>query len=153
MNKVTVKAFKVIGISVRTTNQNEQAAQDIGALWHKFMSEKILDKIPNKIDTTVYSIYTDYESDYTQPYTTILGCKVEHLNKIPNGMVGKSIKGGPYETFTTKGDLTKGLIINQWKAIWTMDLDREYSADFEVFGEKAQNPQDAEIDILIAVKS
>ncbi|AUC76294.1 GyrI-like domain-containing protein [Olleya sp. Bg11-27] len=153
MNKVTVKAFKVIGISVRTTNQNELAAQDIGALWHKFMSEKIIDKIPNKIDTTVYSIYTDYESDYTQPYTTILGCKVEHLNEIPNGMVGKSIKGGPYEKFTTKGDLTKGLIINQWKAIWTMDLDREYSADFEVFGEKAQNPQDAEIDILIAVKS
>jgi predicted transcriptional regulator YdeE len=34
-----------------------------------------------------------------------------------------------------------------------MDLDREYSADFEVFGEKAQNPQHAEIDILIAVKS
>ena len=152
MNTVTVKAFKVIGISVRTTNQNEQAAQDISALWQKFMSEGILDKIPNKIDSTVYSIYTDYESDYTQPYTTILGCKVEHLNEIPNGMVGKTINEGKYNKFTTKGDLAKGLIIKQWKAIWVMDLDREYTADFEVFGEKAQNPNNAEIDILIAVK-
>ncbi len=152
MNKVTVKAFKVIGISIRTTNENEQAAKDIGELWNKFMSEGILEKIPNKVDNTVYSIYTEYESDHTKPYTTVLGCKVEHLNEIPNGMVGKSFKGGKYVNFSTKGDLTKGLIVDKWTEIWKMDLDRVYSADFEVFGEKAQNPNDAEIDILIAVK-
>ncbi len=152
MDKVTVKAFEVIGISIRTTNENEQAAKDIGELWNKFMSEGIIEKIPNKVDNTIYSIYTEYESDYTKPYTTVLGCKVEHLNEIPNGMVGKSFKEGKYINFSTKGDLTKGLIINKWKEIWKMDLDRVYSADFEVFGEKAQNPNDAEIDILIAIK-
>ncbi|WP_165734146.1 GyrI-like domain-containing protein [Polaribacter sp. 20A6] len=152
MNKVTVEAFKVIGISIRTTNENEQAAKDIGELWNKFISEGILEKIPNKIDSTIYSIYTEYQSDHTKPYTTVLGCKVEHLNEIPNGMVGKSFKGGKYVNFSTKGDLTKGLIVNKWKEIWKMDLDRVYSADFEVFGEKAQNQNDAEIDILIAVK-
>jgi hypothetical protein len=31
-----------------------------------------------------------------------------------------------------------------------MDLNRAFTADFEVFGEKAQNPNDAEIDFLIA---
>ncbi|AUC23221.1 AraC family transcriptional regulator [Polaribacter sejongensis] len=152
MNKVTVEAFKVIGISIRTTNENEQAAKDIGELWNKFISEVILEKIPNKIDSTIYSIYTEYQSDHTKPYTTVLGCKVEHLNEIPNGMVGKSFKGGKYVNFSTKGDLTKGLIVNKWKEIWKMDLDRVYSADFEVFGEKAKNQNDAEIDILIAVK-
>ena len=33
-----------------------------------------------------------------------------------------------------------------------MDLERVFTADFEVFGEKAQNPIDAEINFLIAVK-
>lgn len=36
--------------------------------------------------------------------------------------------------------------------IWEMNLDRLYTADFEVFGEKAQNPANAEIDFLISVK-
>lgn len=153
MNKVTVKAFKVIGISIRTTNENEQAAKDIGELWNKFMSEGILEKIPNKVDTTIYSIYTEYESDHTKPYTTVLGCKVEHLNEIPSGMVGKSFEGGNYAKTTTKGDLMQGLIVNHWSKIFEMDLDRAYVADFEVFGEKAQNPSDAEVDFYVSVKN
>ena len=39
--------MKIIGISVRTTNQNEQAMQDIGNLWQRFFSEQLLAKIPN----------------------------------------------------------------------------------------------------------
>lgn len=152
MNKVKIEPFNVIGISVRTTNENNQAAKDIVNLWDKFINDKILDAIPNKIDNTVYSIYTDYESDHTKPYTTLLGCRVENLNVIPNGMIGKSFDGGNYLKLTAKGDLMKGLIINKWLEIWQMDLGRVFTADFEVFGEKAQNPTDAEIDFLIAIK-
>lgn len=152
MEKVTIKAFNVIGISVRTTNENGQAGQDIGALWGKFMSEGILDKIPNKIDNTIFSIYTDYESDYTQPYTTVLGCKVESIDRIPDGMVAKTFEGGEYRKFISKGDLTKGAVYQDWVKIWNTDLDRAYTADFEVYGEKAQNPTDAEVDIFVAVK-
>lgn len=32
MDKVKIQPFKVIGISVRTTNENNQAAKDIGDL-------------------------------------------------------------------------------------------------------------------------
>jgi len=59
MDNVTIEPFKVIGISVRTTNENGQAAKDIGDLWGRFMNEGILQAIPNKIDDAVYSIYTD----------------------------------------------------------------------------------------------
>ena len=135
-----------------TTNKNNQVAKDIGDLWGRFINDKVLEAIPNKIDNTIYSIYTDYESDHTKPYTTILGCKVKNLDTIPVGMVGKSIKGGNYVKFSTKGDLMKDLVINKWFEIWEMDLNRLFTADFEVFGEKAQNPADAEIDILIAIK-
>lgn len=152
MNQVKIEPFKVIGISVRTTNNNNQAAKDIANLWSKFMHDRYLEAIPNKIDNTVYSIYTDYESDHTKPYTTILGCSVENLNDIPNGMIGRSFNGGDYVKLSAKGDLMKGLIMNKWKEIWKMDLNRAFTADYEVFGEKAQNPTDAEIDFLIAVK-
>ena len=85
-----VKEFNVIGISVRTTNENGQAGQDIPALWNNFITNGLADKIPNKIDTSIYCIYTEYEKDHTKPYTTILGCKVSDLLTIPDGMVGKT---------------------------------------------------------------
>ena len=152
MKKVKIEPFKVIGIWVRTTNENNQAAGDIADLWGRFMKENILNAIPNRVDDTVYSIYTDYESDHTKPYTTLLGCQVTTLNDIPDGMVGKSFDGGNYVKMSAKGDLMEGLIVNKWMEIWEMDLGRIYTADFEVFGEKAKNPEDAEIDFYVAVK-
>jgi predicted transcriptional regulator YdeE len=148
----TIQPFMVIGIAVRTTNENNQVAKDIQALWGKFMSEGIQEKIPNKIDPAIYSIYTDYEKDHTKPYTTLLGCKVSSLDLIPAGMVGKQFSGGKYTVHHTKGNILKGMIFEAWMKIWNSALDRAYTADFEVYGEKAQNPEDAEVDIYVAVK-
>ncbi len=67
-------------------------------------------------------------------------------------MAGKSFDGGTYIKTFAKGDLMKGLIVNHWTKIWEMDLDRAYTADFETFGEKAQNPFDAEADLYVAIK-
>jgi len=152
MQKVKIDPFMLIGISVRTTNEDNQAAKDIADLWAKFMSENISDKIPNKIDNTVYSLYTDYEGDHTKPYTAMLGCKVKNLNEIPGGLTGKSFEGGDYFKTTTKGDLMKGIVVKKWTEIWAMNLDRKFTADFEVYGEKAQNPNNAEVDFYIALK-
>lgn len=153
MQTVKITPFNIIGISIRTTNENGQASQEIAELWQKFMSEEIVSKIPNKIGHDVYSLYTEYESDHTKPYTTILGCKVENLDKIPDGMVGSIFKGGNYIKTSAKGDLMQGLIVSHWSKIFEMDLERIYSADFEVFGEKAQNPSDAEVDFYVSIKS
>jgi predicted transcriptional regulator YdeE len=152
MQTVKIEPFKIIGISIRTTNENGQASQEIAKLWQRFMSENVISKIPNKIDNAVYSLYTEYESDHTKPYTTILGCKVENLDNIPNGMVGKSFDGGTYYKTTAKGDLMQGLVVNQWSKIFEMELDRTYDADFEIFGEKAQNLADAEVEFYVGIK-
>lgn len=151
MQKVKIEPFYVIGLAIRTTNENAQAATDIGNLWGKFLAEDIKSVIPNKVDDTVYCLYTEYESDYTKPYTTILGCKVTNLDNVPEGMVGKSFEGGDYTKMSSRGDLMKGLIVDKWNQIWNMDLNRRYTVDFEVFGEKAQDPSDAEIDFLISI--
>jgi len=152
MKKVRIEPFKIIGIAVRTTNENGQAAKDIGELWNTFMTDGLVEKIPNKVDTAIYSIYTDYESDYTKPYTTILGCKVSSFKEIPEGMISKTIEGKSYAKCTVKGDISKGILIfKEWEKIWQLDLDRTYTADYEIYGEKAQNPKDAEVDILVAI--
>ena len=152
MQHVQIESFKVIGIAIRTSNANGQAATDIAGLWNKFMTQSIAEKIPNKVDNTVYSIYTDYEGDHNKPYTALLACKVKNLDQIPEGMIGKTLDGGKYVKMSTRGDLADGIIVQKWLEIWDMGLHRKYTADFEVFGEKAQNPKDAEVDFLIAVE-
>lgn len=152
MENIKIETFKVIGISVRTTNANGQSAIDIGKLWDKIISEGIIEKIPNKIDRRLFSIYTDYEGDHTQPYTTLLGCKVENFDIIPSGMVARSFEGGDYTKFVAKGDLQNGAVYLEWLKIWEMDLNRTYTADFEIYGEIAQNLTNTEVDICVAIK-
>jgi len=149
MEKVTIQPFQIIGISVRTNH--DDAMKDIGNLWQQLMSQNLVEQIPNKINPAVYSIYTDYESDYKGAYTTILGCQVKNMNTVPEGMISHSFDGGMYQKITAKGDLTKGFVYQAWKDIWQMDLERAYTADFEIYGERAQNPSDAEVDIFLAI--
>ncbi len=153
MDTTNIEAFTVIGIAVRTTNENGQSGKDIAELWQRFMSENILSKIPNKVNNDIYSLYTDYEGNHTKPYTAILSCKVKSTDIIPNGMVAKTIQGGNYAKFVAKGDLTKGAVYEEWSKIWNTDLDRLYTADFEIYGEKAQNPKDAEVEIFVGIKN
>ncbi len=153
MEKISIAPFHLIGITVRTSNLEGRAAQDIPALWKKFLSENLLNSIPNKTGPEVYAVYTEYEGNYMQPYTTVLGCAVAHLDEVPEGMTGFTFKGGDYLRFNPKGNLDQGLVFNEWTRIWGMDLDRSYRADFEVYGEKAQNPADAEVDILIGIQN
>lgn len=152
MQTVKIAPFQIIGISVRTTNENGQAASDIGSLWEKFMTEGISEKIPNKLSEEIFSIYTNYESDHTKPYDTILGCKVSSLENIPEGMVGQAFDGGTFAKFISKGDATKGVVYQSWLSIWDTDLDRLYTSDFEVYGDKAKDFSNAEIDIFVAIK-
>jgi len=141
-----------MGIAVRTSNEDQQAAIDIPALWERFFSENIMEKIPSRIDSAIYSVYTDYESDYTRPYTCIVGCRVSNLNDVPEGLTGKVIEGGKFAAFTAKGNLNEGAVFNTWLEIWKTSLLRAYTAAFEVYGERALNPEDAEVDIFIALK-
>ena len=152
MEKVKIEPFQLIGLSIRTTNENQQALQDIAALWSRFMSEGIMQKIPNRVNDHIYSLYTDYVGDHTQPYTAVLACPVSSLEEIPEGMVGRTFEGGDYVKTSAKGDLMEGLIGKHWAKIWDMGIDRKFTADFELFGEKAQNPKDAEVDFYVAVK-
>lgn len=152
MNNVTIESFNVVGLSIRTSNDRGQSAKDIPALWEKFMSEGIASKIPNRSDGNIYCVYTEYEGDFTKPYTTVLGCKVDNLTEIPEGMKAVTIPESVYKIYTAKGKLDSGIVVHEWIKIWNSELDRAYVADFEIYGVKAQNPEQAEVDIYIGLK-
>lgn len=145
--------FKIIGISTITTNKNHQAQQDLGKLWNQFFSENIFDKIQNKTSSDILSIYTDYKSDYTDEYTTIIGVPVTTLGEIPDGLIGREFQSENFQKFTAKGKMPKA-VADTWIDIWQRDkeLNRNYSYDFEVYGEKSQNGEESEVEIFIAIK-
>jgi len=145
--------FKIIGISVETTNQNNQAATDLGQLWARFYNEQIFNKIPNKEREEVYAVYTDYESNYMGRYTTIIGQRVSTLDHIPEGLVGKEIKNEKLKKYLAKGEMPNA-VVETWKEIWANDdrLNRSYIADFEVYGAKSQNGNKSEVEIFIGVR-
>jgi predicted transcriptional regulator YdeE len=152
MNTTNLKPFHVMGIAVRTTNENMQAAQDIGALWGRFMNENIIAQIPSKADLTIYSVYCEYEKDHTRPYTTLLGCRVNSIEIIPDGMRVITIAEGDYTTYTAKGNLMEGAVYNAWTKIWNAGMPRTFATDFEIYGPGAQNPEDAEVEIMVGVR-
>jgi len=147
------KGFKIIGITTRTTNQNNQSAEDLGKLWSQFYAENIFEKIPNKVSSDIIMIYTDYVSNYTEAYTAIIGVLVSTLDSVPEGLTGREFEAENFQKFTAKGAMPKA-VVNTWINIWQQDdeLNRKYTYDLEVYGEKSQNGENAEVEIFIAIK-
>lgn len=152
MEKQPLRSFPVIGITVSTSNADGHAAKDIPEVWARFWSANIAAQIPGRLGEDIYSVYTAYEGDYTQPYTTLIGYKVENLDHIPEGLSGLMIQEGPYMKCVAKGNLSKGAVFNAWLEIWNAEIPRAYAADFEVYGPRSQNTEDAEVDIYLSVK-
>ena len=137
-----------IGLELRTNNQECSLAMP--AHKERFFKENILSKIPNKINGNILALYTDYEGDYTEPYSWILGCEVSSLDNVPAGLVGKVIPQSKYAVFTTQGAFPQGLIA-AWQTIWNTDLPRSYTSDFEIYTADF-NPQiNPEVKVYIAV--
>lgn len=121
----------VIGIATRTSNENFYAKA--GPLWLRLGQEKVSEQIPNKLNRNLLALYTDYEGDYTQDYTYVLGYEVADLNEIPPGMVGIVVPQGPYALFEAVGAFPQSMI-DLWQGIWASDFPRAYQTDFEDYG-------------------
>jgi predicted transcriptional regulator YdeE len=145
------ETFHIIGIEMKTSNQ--KAMNDIPQLWDKFFSEDVKNKIPNKLSEDIFAVYTEYEGDYTKPYTYILGCTVSSLVFIPNEMIGITIPTLQYEVLTVKGKMPEK-VIEAWQYIWQPEVNakRAYKTDFEVYGEKYGDLENSEVEICVSLK-
>lgn len=139
-----------IGLELRTNN--EECAFTMPAHKEKFFRENIAAKIPGKINNNIYALYTDYEGDYTKPYSWILGCEVESLDEVPEGLVGKVIPASEYAVYTTQGKFPEGLIA-AWQAIWKAQFKRLYTSDFELYSADFDPEHNPQVKVYIAVES
>lgn len=137
-----------IGIPVRTAN--ESFHQDAVPLWTRFFREDLAEKIPNKMNRDLLGVYTDYEGDYTMPFTYLIGCEVIDLKTIPEGMVGLEIGASCYAVFKATGAFPESML-HAWQTIWSSDLKRSYTTDFEVYDAHFNPQNNPEVKIYIAV--
>lgn len=152
MNYETIKLeeFYIIGISVKTSNANGQAYKDVGELWVKFLEEDLITQIPDKESDDIYCVYTDHKTDFTSPYTAIVGCRVKTLEKIPNGFISKTIPAATYQVYTATGKLPESVMYT-WQYIWQSPVNRRYSGDFDIYEHDLYNLEEAKVKVYVSV--
>jgi len=157
--KVVEKAgFTVIGISARTSNAKEVTDEGmIGKMWARLFQEGVLAKIPNKADQNIVAVYTDYAGDHDGEYTYVLGARVTSDSEVPTGMVAKKITAQKFAVFTSERGPAQKVVPQVWMKINSLPQtavggDRNYKADFEIYDERASDPQNLQMDVYVGIK-
>ncbi len=126
--------FTVVGITATTCNKDDQATDDINALWQRFFEQAIGDKVPHKDGEAIYAVYHSYEGDHTKPYKLTIGCRVAKDDfTLEEGLDSIFVPKGNYQIFAATGEQPKALI-ETWSAIWKADLNRSFDCDLEIYG-------------------
>ncbi|MBP9726199.1 MAG: GyrI-like domain-containing protein [Gammaproteobacteria bacterium] len=157
---VNKSEIKLIGLKTRTNNKNEMdpKTSKIGKLAGHFWSQSIASKISNRKNPGVtLAVYTQYESDEHGEYTYFIGEEVTTLEHVPAELHTLNITSAQYLKFTTPSGKMPEVVIQAWQQIWKMTPKdfggkRAYQADFEVYDERAQDPENTSIDIYIGIK-
>ena len=121
------------------------------------MQEELLAKIPNKADGNIVAVYTDYSSDHNGEYLFVLGARVKSVGGVPTGMVAKTVPAGKYAVFTSERGPGYEVVPRLWERInglpkTAVGGDRVYRADYEVYDERARDPQAAVVDVYVGIK-
>jgi predicted transcriptional regulator YdeE len=151
--------FYVVGIQARTSAEKEMSEEPvIPGLWQKFYQEHILEKIPNKADEHLYSVYTDYSRGRNGDYAVVLGAKVKNKTPPPAGLVLKPIPAGDYAVLTSEKGPAETVISTAWLRVAALeDQDalggkRAYKADFEVYPSTNLDPQNVQADLYVGLR-
>lgn len=144
---VDVKEKNVEGVLVRTENKDGKGIRDIGELWKEFFEQGKLGLIHGRTNENMIGLYTDYDGDFTQPYSYVAGCEVNGEGQAVFNR--KKIAKGKYAKFVAKGDLQieVGKI---WNTVWGLPLNRNYKSDFEEYINS--DGQTGEIHIYIGIE-
>lgn len=139
-------AFRVVGISVRTSNQTPH---QIGELWQKFYAQGVAAQIPHSETSELYSLYTEYDGDWRAPFTVVIGYPATD-DAPPPGLVSKPVPAATYAVFEASGKQPDA-VIAAWRTIWDSPLRRRYSGDFEVYSPQPGGAP-GEVKIFVAVE-
>ncbi len=140
----------VVGLKIKTTNQEGKSMKDIGMTWQKLFTDGIYEKIPSKVNHKTIGLYTNYEGDYTKPYSFIVGAEVSQkleMEEVESVVIPK----GKYAKFVIIGDVQNS-VGQAWQEIWRMDLKRTYTCDFEEYQNNASHKEKQEIHIYLGIE-
>lgn len=153
---VLENSFNVIGIVIRTTNKAAIVDGTIQKLWQQFFIESILSKIPNKVDNAIVALYYDFENDKNGQYNILIGAKVSSINEVPVGMVAQNVPAQKITVFLSETGPRGSVVLDLWKKIWSLEdqgkLEKTYIADYELYDERSQDPQNVQMEIHIGIK-
>jgi predicted transcriptional regulator YdeE len=157
MHVTQIASFTIVGIEARTTNAKEALGDGIiGKQWQKFFAEGIPQKIPHRTDQSFYAVYSDYAGDHNGEYSFLIGAKVKEGTEPPAGLIAKRIDAGKYALITSDRGPFPKVVPAAWQKIFSLEdagsLKRAYRTDFELYDQRALDPQNGQVDIYIGVK-
>ena len=162
MNKtlINLPEIKLLGLKTRTNNRDELDVDKakIGGVVASYFANNITDKIQNCLKKEQnFSVYSGYESDFNGDYDYLFGKQVASFGS-DLGLLGTlTVPPQTYIKFTTSKGVMPGSVVEAWQKIWQMSDSelggvRSYIADFEIYDERAFDPQNAVVDIYIGIK-
>jgi predicted transcriptional regulator YdeE len=146
---VELKEKTVVGLTERTSNNDENMTETIGALWQRFFTDGTFQSIINKKNSCSIGLYSNYENGVRGAYDATVCCQVNKVKDLPTGVQVKIIPSGRYAKFVVKGHI-QTVVAEFWTQLWSMDLDRKYSCDFEEY-QSGGDMENAEIYIYISL--
>lgn len=157
--QLQLQEIKLIGIKVRTCNQDEISpiTAKIFPCVQRYFYQTIALKIGNRKNPGItFCTYSEYDSDHMGYYTYFIGEEVEIIDDIPQDLSSLVIPSQKYTKFTTEPGSMPIVLIQTWQKIWQMPVEtiggtRNYIVDFEIYDERAINPQNAVVDIYVGV--
>ena len=153
---ISKRSFPVIGVELKTTTHDGMNYVEITQFWEKVLKEGQIDNIPDKkLKNTVLGICMDFEPSGRFSY--IIGSEVTSTENTPNNMVCRTIPASKYAVFTARGKIP-GSIQDTFKYIYqewlpNSNLQRANSAEFELYDERCEDAENAEVDIYIPIVS
>lgn len=159
-SSLTLGDKKLVGISVRTSLQNEinPVTAKITPTVGRYMMENIATSLKGRKNPgTTFCCYYDYEDEYKAGYTFFIGEEVENFGDT-KGLSTLLIPAGNYTKFTTENGPMPLIIISAWQKIWLMGEEsiggkRRYAVDFEIYDARAKDPQNTIVDIYLGLSA
>ncbi len=159
--RIQLPEITLVGLTDRTNNKSEMnpKTSKIATLADLYWGTQVANEIQHRSKPGItYAVYTDYESDEHGDYTYFIGEAVDSLQgQDLEKLKAITIPISSYKMFTTEPGKMPGVVISAWQEIWAMKENdfggkRKYIADFEVYDERATDPNNMIIDIYIGVE-
>ncbi len=146
------------GVAVRTTNEEEAGTNGrLPKLWETYFQSNLPSLPGIRNPYYIYALYTDYESDATGAYTTLIGHEInDERAQDDNNLEVVVIPESKYLVFKTRKGPVYEVVAEAWQEIWDYfkesPEDRTYTGDFELYDTRNYDPVNTEIEIYIAIK-